>query len=104
MLFKLLRIIQINLINNNEELIFIKDCEVQGNLILDPINHEPIPLNKSLLIYINKQAYNKNSLIKYIEHLYNEKILATIPHNRQPFTEEILEEINNNSKSEILII
>jgi hypothetical protein len=72
---------------------FIIDCVEQGNLIECQISKDPIHKNNFMLIY--KQAYDVNSLNKLLTFNYNRKRIATIPHNRAPFTEEILQDINN---------
>jgi hypothetical protein len=64
-----------------------------GEIILDMISHEPIHTDKS--ICIDKQVYNIESLYNYIKYYYNNNVLATIPHNREPFTEDILQNINS---------
>jgi hypothetical protein len=73
---------------------YIIDCAVlaQGELILDIISQEPI---KNYII-IQNQLYDVNILYDYIKYKFiKEKLIATIPHTRRPFTKEILEEINN---------
>jgi hypothetical protein len=70
------------------------------NNIEDPITYEPIHKDRAVLIH--KQLYDANSLSKYIESDIN----ATIPHNREPFTEKMLRDIYNKSscsKSDIII-
>ena len=57
----------------------------------DPITFEPIHKDRAILI--NKQLYDAKSLYKYIESNRN----ATIPHNREPFTQEMLQDIYNKS-------
>ena len=61
---------------------------------LDPITFEPIHKDRAILIH--KQLYDANSLSKYIESNIN----ATIPHNRKPFTQEMLQDIYNKSNYE----
>ena len=68
--------------------------------IEDPITYEPIHKDRAVLIH--KQLYDANSLSKYIESDIN----ATIPHNREPFTVEMLRDIYDKSscsKSDIII-
>ena len=59
-----------------------------------PITYEPIHKDRAILI--NKQLYDAKSLYKYIESNIN----ATIPHNREPFTQEMLQDIYNKSNYE----
>ena len=58
---------------------------------LDPITFEPIHKDRAILIH--KQLYDAKSLYKYIKSNIN----ASIPHNREPFTEEMLLDIYNKS-------
>ena len=75
--------------------------------MIDPITLEPINKNSIYAVSIHKQLYCANSLIDLIIYYYNQNIIPTIPHNREPFTEEILQNIYNKSddehKSEIII-
>ena len=75
--------------------------------MIDPITLEPIYKNSIYAVSIHKQLYCANSLIDLIIYYYNQNIIPTIPHNREPFTEEILQNIYNKSddehKSEIII-
>jgi hypothetical protein len=91
-----------DIIQTNEDG-YIIDCAAHGEIILDPIKLEPIHKNKS--IFIHTKFYDVESLYDHIVYDYNNNILATIPHNRQSFTEQILQEINNklNNESEIII-
>ena len=57
----------------------------------DLITYEPIHKDRAILIH--KQLYDAKSLYKYIESNRN----ATIPHNREPFTQEMLQDIYNKS-------
>jgi hypothetical protein len=77
------------------------DTDSYINNIEDPITHEPIPKDRAITIH--KQLYDANSLSKYIE---SNKLFATIPHNREPFTEQMLRDIYDKStcsKSDIII-
>ena len=60
----------------------------------DPLTFEPIHKDRAILIH--KQLYDAKSLYKYIESNIN----ATIPHNRKPFTQEMLLDINIKSNYE----
>jgi hypothetical protein len=75
--------------------------------MIDPITLEPIYKNSIYAVSIHKQLYCANSLIDSIIYSYKENIIPTIPHNREPYTEEILQNIYNKSdeehKSEIII-
>ena len=75
--------------------------------MIDPITLEPIYKNSIYAVSIHKQLYCANSLIDSIIYYYKENIIPTIPHNREPYTEEILQNIYNKSddehKSEIII-
>jgi hypothetical protein len=75
--------------------------------MIDPITLEPIYKNSIHAVSIHKQLYCANSLIDSIIYSYKENIISTIPHNREPYTEEILQNIYNKSddehKSEIII-
>jgi hypothetical protein len=71
--------------------------------MIDPITLEPIYKNSINAISIHKQLYYVNSLIDLIIFSYKEKKIPTIPHNREPFTEEILKNIYKKHKSEIII-
>ena len=76
------------------------DTDSYINNIEDPITYEPIHKDRAILIH--KQLYDANSLSKYIESNIN----ATIPHNRESFSEEMLRDIYDKStcsKSEIII-
>jgi hypothetical protein len=72
--------------------------------MIDPITLEPIYKNSINAVTIHKQLYYANSLIDSIIYYYKEN---KIPHNREPYTEEILQNIYNKSdkehKSEIII-
>jgi hypothetical protein len=71
--------------------------------MIDPITLEPIYKNSINAVSIHKQLYYANSLIDSIIYSYKEKIIPTIPHNREPYTEEILQNIYKKHKSEIII-
>jgi hypothetical protein len=75
--------------------------------MIDPITLEPIYKDSIHAVSIHKQLYYVNSLIDSIIYSYKENIISTIPHNREPFTKEILQNIYNKSddehKSEIII-
>ena len=75
--------------------------------MIDPITLEPIYKNSIYAVSIHKQLYCANCLIDSIIYSYKENIIPTIPHNREPYTEEILQNIYNKSdeehKSEIII-
>ena len=60
----------------------------------DPITYEPIHKDRAILIH--KQLYDAKSLYKYIESNIN----ATIPHNRESFTQEMLQDIYIKSNYE----
>jgi hypothetical protein len=60
----------------------------------DPITFESIHKDRAILIH--KQLYDAKSLYKYIESNIN----ATIPHNRKPFTQEMLLDIYIKSNYE----
>jgi hypothetical protein len=89
---------------NNDGIILDSD----NNIISDIINDNPIHIDKH--IYIDKQLYDIDNLYNYIKYKFNtDKEIATIPHNRKLFTEEILQNINNRlslthcpDKSEII--
>ena len=73
----------------------------------DPITLEPIYKDSINAVSIYKQLYCANSLIDSIIYSYKENIIPTIPHNREPFTYKMLQNIYNKSddehKSEIII-
>jgi hypothetical protein len=75
--------------------------------MIDPITLETIHKDSIYAVSIYKQLYCANSLIDSIIYSYKENKIPTIPHNREPFTEEILQNIYNKSdeehKSEIII-
>jgi len=75
--------------------------------MIDPITLEPIYKNSIYAVSIHKQLYCANSLIDSIIYSYKENKIPTIPHNREPYTEEILQNIYNKSdkehKSKIII-
>jgi len=75
--------------------------------MIDPITLEPIYKDSINAVSIYKQLYCANSLIDSIIYSYKKNIIPTIPHNREPYTEEILQNIYNKSddehKSEIII-
>ena len=70
---------------------------------LDIITHEPIHIERA--IYIHKQVYDANSLLESIVYSYKHNEIATIPHNREPYTKEMLLNIyyKSDPKSEIII-
>ena len=70
---------------------------------VDPITYEPI--DKDRAVSIHKQVYDANSLSAIIIYYYMRHVIATIPHNREPFTKEMLLHIydKSNPKSEIII-
>ena len=63
------------------------------------------PIHKDRAVSIHNKLYDANSLSNIIIHYYNKDELATIPHNNEPFTEEMLRNIydKSNPKSEIII-
>ena len=69
----------------------------------DQITQEPI--HKDRAVSIHNKIYDANNLSETIIHSYNNNELATIPHNNEPFTEEMLQNIYDKSdpKSEIII-
>jgi hypothetical protein len=70
---------------------------------LDIITHEPIHVERA--VYIHKQVYDANSLLESIVFSYKHNEIATIPHNREPYTKEMLLNIyyKSDPKSEIII-
>jgi len=98
---------------------FIIDCVAHGTRKICPRGCISIPrgwrlcvcpisldyVHKSDCILIDQQAYNKKILSEYIDFSYNNNTVPTIPHTRESFTEEILENINSklNNKSEVII-
>lgn len=78
-------------IDNNENIL-----DSEGNIVLCPIYSNPVHIDKN--IFIDKQLYDVENLYNYIKYKFiKDKEIARIPHNRKPFTEEILENINNRS-------
>ena len=70
---------------------------------LDIITHEPIHIERA--VYIHKQVYDANSLLESIVYSYKKNEIATIPHNRELYTKEMLLNIyyKSDPKSEIII-
>ena len=69
----------------------------------DPVTYKPIHKDRAIIIY--NKLYDANSLSETIIHYYNKNELATIPPNKDDFTEEMLRNIYDKSdpKSEIII-
>ena len=58
------------------------------------------PIHKDRAVSIHNKLYDANSLSNIIIHYYNKDELATIPHNNEPFTEEMLRNIYDKSTFE----
>ena len=65
----------------------------------DPITYKPI--HKDRAIIINNKLYDANSLSETIIHYYNKNELATIPPNKDDFTEELKLSTESSTKASV---
>jgi hypothetical protein len=66
----------------------LHECAGEEDIISSEVIDSPLDAIK-----IDKQCYSKSSLRKWIEHCKREGLNPTVPHNKQKFTPEQLENI-----------